>query len=272
MARTVQAKVAFLNDQWRNREETPRIYSRASRHANTSRREVLIHDARALHQASPLSLETNGFVLLNRPTEFREFDDDAAVKSRYFEEMKAVIQQVTQADQVFPFPFYQVRSRNPVDFYDAYALYVHCDFSEKTWLKLARAVIRKAGGPQDLSDDRWYFSMFNLWRPTGAPAQRDPLTLIDASTVEEKDLVDYYVSPPGEETTLAALPLYNESQRFYYFSDIQPDEVLVFKQHDTRFEGPQVCPHSSFEDPSSSPDAPDRRSIEVRMICLHQRS
>ena len=46
----------------------------------------------------------------------------------------------TSADEVFPFPFYQVRTGKPADFLSAYALYLHCDFSEKTWRSLAPSV------------------------------------------------------------------------------------------------------------------------------------
>lgn len=44
-------------------------------------------------------------------------------------------------------------------------------------------------------------------------------------------------------------------------------EVLVFKQMDTRDVLAQCVFHSSFDDPTSPPEAPGRRSIETRILC-----
>ncbi len=46
-----------------------------------------------------------------------------------------------------------------------------------------------------------------------------------------------------------------------------PDEVLIFKQLDSRPDKAQVCPHTSFVHPDTAPDALERRSIELRMMC-----
>ena len=49
---------------------------------------------------------------------------------------------------------------------------------------------------------------------------------------------------------------------------MRPDEVLVFKQLDSRPDLAFVCPHTSFEDPTTLPDAPPRQSIDIRFLCV----
>ena len=58
----VTAKVRYINDEWKTRADRAFIYSKETRHANTNLREVQICDARPLHAASDLDLDTNGFV------------------------------------------------------------------------------------------------------------------------------------------------------------------------------------------------------------------
>lgn len=270
MSISVRAELAFLNPEWRDRDDTPRIYSRSSRLKNTTKREVDIHDARPLHEAGQLHLDRNGFIVVDHVTAFGDFDDKCEIKRRYYPEMNELAKKMTGADAVITFPFHQVRSRSPANFFDAYSLYVHCDFSDRHWVKLAQTTIEESGCEETYPEDRWDYALYNLWRPIENEVQRDPLVLIDQSTVDASDLVDYRLSKSGE-TTMASLPTFSERYRFYFVSKLRPDEVLIFKQHDTRFPGPQVCPHTSFVDPTSPEGAPERQSIEVRMICLYKK-
>ena len=54
------AKVRYINPEWRDKAETPRIGSRETRRANTSFRDVAIHDARVRHAAGGLDLDQAG--------------------------------------------------------------------------------------------------------------------------------------------------------------------------------------------------------------------
>ena len=276
MAGSVRAQVAFLNSEWRGRQEMPRIYSRKTRLESTTKRDVEIRDARPLHEAGELHLDKNGFVVVEHATSFDAFDDKGRIEREYYPEMNQLARRVTGADLVFTFPYHQVRSRNPEHFFDAYSLYVHCDFSDRIWPELANEIIRQSGSEERFPVEEWDFALYNLWRAVGSEVQRDPLLLIDKSTVDPSDLVEYQLtrgpgSKIGSLEVYAALPVYNEKQRLLYVSGLRPDEVLVFKQHDTRFPGPEVCPHSSFVDPTSPPNAPERRSIEVCMIGLFRK-
>jgi hypothetical protein len=46
---------------------------------------------------------------------------------------------------------------------------------------------------------------------------------------------------------------------------LTPEEVILLKIYDSRMDGTaRLTAHTAFEDPSSPPDAPHRRSIELR--------
>ena len=91
--------------------------------------------------------------------------------------------------------------------------------------------------------------------------------LIDARTVERKDIINYRLIEEGDKAQ-AAVPLFNKNQRYCYFPQMNPDEVLVFKQLDSRIEKSLVCPHTSFIDPTAAPDAAERQSIDIRFMCV----
>ena len=61
---------------------------------------------------------------------------------------------------------------------------------------------------------------------------------------------------------------YNENHKWYYYPKMAKDECLVFKVYDKKEDGPRFVFHTAFDDPSSPPNAPPRKSIEVRTIAF----
>jgi hypothetical protein len=264
---SVESQVAFINEEWRERDEVPHIYDRRSRLENTTRRDVTIHNARPRDEAGELTLDGSGFVIERHATAVTDFRDKHAIADVYFPEMRALIMEKTGAVDAFPVQFYQVRSSDPEHFFDAYSLYMHIDFSLNGWTNMARHMIKSAGSEDEFNDDEWDFALYNMWRPVGGTVEKDPLVLIDASTLDTADIVNY--SAVKDRTDgLAALPIYNAEQRLYYVPFMEVDEVLIFKQLDSRAGRAIVCPHTSFRDPTAAPDARDRESIDIRMVCV----
>jgi hypothetical protein len=59
---------------------------------------------------------------------------------------------------------------------------------------------------------------------------------------------------------------YNQSHRWYYFSQMQIDEVVLIRVHDSADDGrARLSFHTSFDNPLAS-GAPPRESIEVRAL------
>ncbi len=264
---SVLSEVAFVAEVWRSRSELPRIYSGESRRANTVRHEVEIHNARLPHEAGELDLDTSGYVLIDHETAVTDFRDKETVLGEYFPEMKQVILELTGAEDAFPITFYQVRSKDPEHFFDAYSLYMHCDFSPDTLIPFARSILKAEGCVDDYPPDEWDFAFYNLWRPVGGRVEKDPLVLIDARTLERDDIIDY-LAVKDDNKGKAAVPLFNPDQRFCYVPEMQQDEVLIFKQLDSREGKALVCPHTSFIDPTAADDARERESIDIRFMCV----
>jgi hypothetical protein len=66
----------------------------------------------------------------------------------------------------------------------------------------------------------------------------------------------------GETSRVA----YNPAHHWYYFSDMQPGEVLFIQVHDSANDGrARLSFHTSFDNPLT-PGAPPREGIEVRTL------
>ena len=69
---------------------------------------------------------------------------------------------------------------------------------------------------------------------------------------------------PGEDDAItAAIFHFNPAHRWWYFSNMQRDEILLLKFHDSDRSKACRVPHTAFRDPNF-PDALPRESIEFR--------
>jgi hypothetical protein len=59
-----------------------------------------------------------------------------------------------------------------------------------------------------------------------------------------------------------------EEHMWYYKSEMEPDDMVVFKGYDTKQdEQGWRCPHTAFVLPGSESEPP-RESIEARVVCF----
>ena len=272
VSRSVSAEVRYLNAEWKGRPDAPRIGDGASRRAVTHKRRVAIDDARG----EPLDLDTSGFILTRHESALRSFHKRDDVVGTYYEEIGRFVRRLSGADRVFV-DGHTIRTEDARGFNAAYARYVHCDYGLADGGGDRRDIVERRYARTLGSGTRWEFAWYNTWQPVDYPAHRNPLALIDARTLDRDDIVDYwYTGPrakllparPGKPTdaSLSSMPTFNPRQRFCYFPQMRTDEIIVFKQLDTRPGRALGCPHTSF-DIDAPPDAPPRRSIEVRVVC-----
>ena len=259
----VRTQVAYLEAEWKLRPDRPRIDTRETRLAVTSPVDVEVHDARPAQRTGMLDLDTNGFVLAQHESAVTDFRDRDRIRDTYVPEMSELLSSLTGADDVFWFPFAPLRNEAPDDFFAAYSQYMHCDYAPLAADRLTTDLLRRANSP--LADDHagWDFAWFNLWRPVDWQVEMRPLTIVDASTVDPSDIVEYRPAPDA----LASLPVHEDQHRLSYFPAMQTNEVAIFKQLDSRPDRAMVCPHTSFVDPDSPIDARPRRSFEIRLVC-----
>lgn len=261
----VNAKVRYVNDEWRQRGERPFIYSRELRHSNTTEHDVTITDARNLQIVGSLDLDANGFVLTEFPAEAMNFRDESVVSSRYQTDIAPLVQSLSGADAVFVCS-HQIRTETPKSFVNAYARYVHCDYPMTTEGKNEQRILDKHGHRTPIGNVE--FAWYNIWAPIDRVVEQNALTVIDASTLLDEQFVEYHYSKSTRSS--GAVPIYDPAHRFYYFSNMSPGEAIVFKQLDSRRGIAKACPHTAFYD-TAVKDVPGRRSIELRALCLFER-
>jgi hypothetical protein len=271
MAESVSARIRYVNPDWRGRTELPRISSRETRRANTRFYDVRIEDARPLQQKGELDLDTNGFVLVQHASGVEDFQDAAEVSRTYYPRIEALVQRLTGASQVVVH-HHQIRTEDASSFNQAYARIVHCDFSHVCAREKSRKLMVERSLCTDPETEQHDYAWYTTWQPFDREVQQNPLALIDASSLEGNDIVDFTVPESGSDTVVASMPFHSPKHRHYYFPRMQTNELIVLKQLDTRPQKASLCPHTSFDDPTAPANALPRRSIEARTLCVFPRT
>lgn len=223
-------------------------------------RELRIEDARG--REHEFSLDRNGFALAKAPSQVRDFYSSDEVKSLYYREVEQLLRERLGARRVFIFD-HTVRNaarqgaREP-------SRRVHNDHTVNSAPRRVRDHLGAAA--DELLKGR--FGIVNVWRPIRGPVQDSPLALCDAQTFTDDDLIAsdlVYPHVRGETSSVEFKP----SHRWYYFSDMQPDEALLIRVHDSADDGrARLSFHTSFENPLAE-SAPPRESIEVRTLVFY---
>ena len=225
---------------------------------------VRIRDARCASEAP--TLDRNGFQVVAHRSRVSSFADEALIRSQYYAEAIQVIRQATGAEHVVVFD-HTLRSAEPSE-REATTIRepgnrVHND---QTFLSGPRRVRDHLPPEEAEARLRKRHGIINFWRPIGNPVENWPLALCDARSIAPSDLVPtdlVYPDKVGETYSFR----YNPDHRWFYYPRLSPDEVLLLKIFDSRTDGTaRLTAHTAFDDPTSRPGAPPRRSIELRTL------
>jgi hypothetical protein len=238
-------------------------------------RTVRITNARLLEP----DLDHEGFALVPHASSIVDFDliqDDPEVDQRYIDEMTELLARVTGASKAFMLgrgkrrygegakeKLARLSNAKP-------ARYPHADNTDAS----ATGLVEMVGAFVDDIELSAYsrYAMYNMWRAVSAPPQDFPLAVCDARTVVPSDEVTVTAitveKDTGEITHDTTGYLYNAAHRWYYYRDMTPEEVLVFKAHDTDLRRSVRVPHSAFTDPTCPAGVPTRASVEMRGLAL----
>lgn len=225
---------------------------------------VRIANARITPPPGGLALDRNGFELRRHASALTDFSDPAAIERVYYPESESLLKRCTGAKRVVIFD-HTLRDgratradgvREPVK-------YVHND---QTFVSGPRRV-RDHLSPQEAQALlKGRVAIVNLWRPIGETVESSPLALCDSRSIALTDLVPsdlVYRDKIGETYAF----VFNPAHRWYYFPHMTPDEVLLLKIYDSAGDSiARLTAHTAFDGPSSPPDAPARRSIELRSL------
>lgn len=228
--------------------------------------EVEIADARAIDA----DLDVEGFTLVSHRSEVKDLTDLDPVSKIHSGEIAELLKRVTGCDEVVMTPFGILRFSEKLGENAAHdnshpARFVHVDMAKE-----AAAAARDKTAPQGRAIAR--SAQYNVWRVLSQPPQDVPLGLCAFPSIAPEDLIDCdAIFDPLDGSPEWGFPNYllahNPQHRWYYYSNMTPDEAIVFKTSESDPARAQLMPHGAFDNPLAGPDAPPRISLEMRGTC-----
>ncbi|HXK30688.1 MAG TPA: CmcJ/NvfI family oxidoreductase [Candidatus Binatia bacterium] len=211
------------------------------------------------------SLEREGFIFVNHETKVKNFYDEGEVRSVYYAETEQLVKEISGAKRVVVFD-HTLRSADPgmreEKQISGPVRNAHNDYTEWSGPQRVRDLLPDEA--EELLKRR--FAVVQTWRPINKPVQREHLAIADARSVGIKELIPsarVYPDRRGE----VYHSTYNPEHRWYYFPNMRRNEAIVFKCYDSERDGrARWTAHCGFDDPTSSPGAPPRESIEMRTL------
>jgi hypothetical protein len=243
---------------------------------NRTPREMPIINARLMPYT--FSLDIEGFTLIEQTTKVTDFNDDSQLVKTYTAEIENLIAKAAGGTCAIVFDHtrrstdkahrLKFSSRDPVPA-------PHSDYTDASALQRIRDKFGKKESEERLKHD---FSIVNAWRSMSGTLEQWPLTVCDARTIDGSKLTQTRREAPvrpdpsfeynrPSETRHA---IFDPSHQWYWFPSMTSDEVLLFKNYDTRTDGTaRYALHSAFEDPNTPPNAKPRETIETRAFVFY---
>ncbi len=232
-------------------------------------REMPVHDAWS--RAGEFSADREGFALREFPSPFTDWDDDTAVRERFYPEVIAFVRDAVGASRVVVFD-HTIRTKSNAARQTAETsttqrapvMLVHCDYTPNSGPLRVRQLLPDEADA--LLSRRVAF--YNVWKPLRRTVEEKPLAMCDATSSSDADFVTMalrYRERDGEIFVLRHAPQHH----WWYFPRMRPQDALLLKTFDSERDGrARFLGHSAFDDPNTAPDAPARESIELRTIAF----
>jgi hypothetical protein len=270
--RTVEASISYFGEM---PAEKPTFHAQDHRRDNwrADNRTVTFHDGRSWRR--PPSLGREGVTLVSHKTGISNFEDRDEVRAKYARELEELILGATGAKRVVGFPFGHLRFSPRTERYKTGsnsqpAHFPHVDCTPRTSHGLIDNSVFGVG--REPLEPGEVLIGFNVWRVVSQPPQDWPLAVCDVQTVARQDLIEAdgvydYGDGPWDRYE-AYLVRHNPAHRWIYFSDMRPDEVLIFRGYGNEARWIAGAPHSAFADPTCPEEAGGRISVEARAYAV----
>jgi hypothetical protein len=223
------------------------------------------------------ALDTHGFELFRHKSRVKDFYDKAEIDAVYPQEVMDTVKSLTGADLIMPLG-YILRTAADTSAGQAQppASDVHVDISPATGPKMARALFEQAAPGRSYRR----FLATSYWRPYSEPPQDWPVALCDHRSMAPEEGVpnrrivtdkrpapeEMFAPIPNEDEIPAALIFrYGPHHRWYYYPDMNRDEIILIKLHDSDHARAWFAPHTAFHD-AARPGTHTRESIEFRTV------
>lgn len=244
-----------------------------------------IRDGRAA--LTKLNYEDCGFTLLNHSSAVVNWRDQEELVRVHCAEIRELALQFSGCDKAIVYPPL-IRSPATAASHDDYAPIeaVHSDFTsdyrgmvtepDRPYRTFLDPLLAEEGLSQADVVAAKRLLLLQFWRNIGATYPDRPFALCDASTSPRSEMMSMLVPEyAGEklefETFIGLVPEDPARQHWYTFPGLAIDEVIAFRTYDSRCEDQGRAfwtPHSAFLDPHAGAGAPQRESLEMRVLCL----
>lgn len=232
-------------------------------------REMPVNDA--WPRAHEFSVDREGFALRAFPSAFADWEDDPAIRERFYPEVIALVRAAVGASRVVVFD-HTIRTKSNAAQQTAEhtrtqrapVMLVHCDYTPNSGPLRVRQLL--PDGAEALLKRR--FAFYNVWKPICRRVEEKPLAMCDATSSDQDDFITMalrYREREGEIFVLRHSPRHH----WWYFPGMLPEHALLLKTYESASDGrARFLGHSAFEDPNTPPDAPARESIELRTMAF----
>ncbi|MCU1785202.1 hypothetical protein NTD80_20875 [Pseudomonas sp. 13B_2.1_Bac1] len=242
---------------------------------------VRIHDLREVREQ--FNLDTHGFAYVRHPSsaatrsELREQNltlqgVHSEINETYQAEIAAYLQQLTGAREVIAQTsglLVRTSNRAKKKSWATPATFVHLDFTENSANKFLKWSVEEIG--LELKPYR-RFMVFQTWRVISGAPQDNTLAICDGRSASGSDAIvmDSVIGPRDKPGAFfeSRLCLSNPGHRWYYLSDMAPEDLLIFKGFDSDIPTSMNAMHTAFEIPSASDQAIPRTSVEARFFAF----
>lgn len=223
-----------------------------------------IHDGRPL--ADEFTLPTHGFTFIKHHSAVEDFYDAKSVSNIYDAEVANLIKTKMQASRALVFD-HTFRTAN-----DVVALKnntrspvkaAHNDYTERSARQRLCDFLPENEAEVQLNRR---FAIVQTWRPIRHPVQSEPFAICDGRTIPQQGFVTLY-RRYRHRTAETYHISYNPDHLWYYFPNMAPDEVIIFKVYDSdHSKGVPFTAHTAFDDPNTPANARIRESVESRAL------
>lgn len=251
-------------------------------------------------------IDDHGFCFVKPPNPVSDFQDYGLVKRDYGPQVAEVCRLACGAKKAFWMSHMRRAEIGDApgarkNMNEGYATGAgHSDYGPEFEEQFRTVLHRRYGMPEEEARTCGLV-LVNMWVPVERPAYKDPLCLLDASSIDmEKETVAWKLAndidngykvaykegglsskealervPVAAQDAPALAPTYGPTHRWVYLPDMAEDEAVVFKQYDFRNKvpgmGAKATFHCSFPDQfhNNWKDCPGRRSLECRVILTY---
>ncbi|OAF14074.1 hypothetical protein AYJ54_43060 [Bradyrhizobium centrolobii] len=229
--------------------------------------DVTIRNARPI--VHELSLDREGFTLIQHKISCANERDPEIVYDRYLEEMVPFIKKYFNASWVVP-------RREAVVFRSAGGssmprikepiVWAHIDYAPILG-PVAAAIASQSRGIPLRSYSR--LMIVQAWHALSLPPHDFPLAICDGTSVHDTDIevVDNVFNGTALKLGLAH---FNPAQRWYYFPEMTANELILFKAFDSQEHCNPKTVHAAFDNRRAHPNAKPRESIDARFFVYYE--